>query len=244
MTDLRDRVAVVTGATAGLGRVCCHHLAREGMRLALVARTTAALDALAAELRETASAVQLCPIPADVTQSERVEAMAQRVQAELGPAYLLVNAMNIGRLPGGPFQSSSLDEFELAMNTKPRGYYLTMRALLPGMLERHEGCVINVASGAGVSGSPGFALFSASEFAIVGLSDSVAREVQDRGVHVSVLCPWGVIDSDRVRRILPERDPAGFMDPNDLAETIVYLAKRSARAWVREVIVRAPSAVD
>lgn len=155
MIDLRDRVAVVTGATAGLGRVCCHHLAREGMRLALVARTTAALDALAAELRETASAVQLCPIPADVTQSAGVAAMAERVQSELGAPYLLVNAMNIGRLPGGPFQSSSLEEFELALNTKPRGYYLTMRALLPGMLERREGCVTNVASGAGVSGSPG-----------------------------------------------------------------------------------------
>jgi len=55
---------------------------------------------------------------------------------------------------------------------------------------------------------------------------------------------WGVIDSDRVRRMFSGRDPAGFMDPNDLAETIVSLAKRSARAWVREVIVRAPSAVD
>jgi NAD(P)-dependent dehydrogenase (short-subunit alcohol dehydrogenase family) len=76
----------------------------------------------------------------------------------------------------------------------------------------------------------------------VGLSDAVAREVQDRGVHVSVLCP--IIDSDRVRRMFPERDPAAFMDPDDLAETIVYLAKRSARAWVRQVIVRAPSAVD
>ncbi|MBI3912464.1 MAG: short-chain dehydrogenase, partial [Armatimonadetes bacterium] len=86
--------------------------------------------------------------------------------------------------------------------------------------------------------------FSASEFAVVGLSDAVAREVQDRGVHVAVLCPWGGIDSERVRRLLPDRDPMGFMDPEDLAETIVFLAKRSPRAWVRQVTVRAPSATE
>jgi hypothetical protein len=68
--------------------------------------------------------------------------------------------------------------------------------------------------------------------------------VQDRGVHVTALCPWGAIDSERVRRLLPDRDPAGLLDPEDLAETVVFLAKRSPRDWVRKVIVRATSAVD
>jgi 3-oxoacyl-[acyl-carrier protein] reductase len=242
MVDLKDRVAVVTGATAGLGRICAGYLAREGMRLALVARTAAALEEVAAEVRGVGAAV--LPVPADLTRPDDVERMAKQVAGDLGPPYLLINAMNIDALLGGPFAESTLEQFEKAMNAKPRAFYLAMRALIPGMLERGEGVIVNVASGSGLSGSPGFALFSAAEHAIAGLTDSVAREVQERGVHVAVLCPWGIIDSERVRRMFPQRDPAEFMDPEDLAETIVYLAKRSRRGWVREVVVRAPSAVD
>ncbi len=104
--------------------------------------------------------------------------------------------------------------------------------------------MVNIASGSGVSGAPGYALFSASEFAIVRLSDSVAREVQDRGVQVTVLCPWGVIDSERVRHVFSARDPAGFMDPEELVDAVVFLAQRSSRARIRKLIVRAPSAVE
>lgn len=242
MMDLRGKVAVVTGASRGVGPICCRHLVREGLRLALVARTAPDLERLASELRS--SGAEAVSVPADLTRMEEVDALVRRVEEELGPSYLLVNSMNIDSLQGAPFEESTPEQFETVMHTKPLGYYLAMRAFLPGMLERREGCVVNIASGSGLSGSPGFALFSASEFAIVGMSDSVAREVQDRGVHVSVLCPWGVIDSERVRRTFPDRDPIGFIDPEDLAETIVYLAKRSSRAWVREVIVRSPAAVD
>jgi 3-oxoacyl-[acyl-carrier protein] reductase len=234
---------VITGASGGLGRLFAERLAAEGMRLALVARTEAALETAAAAVRNAGGAA--LAIPTDLAQPEQVEAMARRVGAELGAPYLLVNAMNVDVMGlGTPFEQSTVEQFDQAMSAKPRGYYLAMRALLPMMLERREGCVINVASGSGVSGAPGFALFSASEFAIVGLTDSVAREVQDRGVHVAALCPWGVIDSERIRRRLPDRDPSAFMDPEDLAETVVFLAKRSPRAWIREVLVRAPSAVD
>src|SRR5215217_6571801 len=110
MIELRGRVAVVTGATAGLGRVCARHLAREGMRLALVARTAAALEELAAELRVAGHPV--LPVPADLTRPDEVEAMARRVAAELGPPYLLVNAMNIDALLGGPFEQSTVEQFE------------------------------------------------------------------------------------------------------------------------------------
>lgn len=244
MIDLRGRVAVVTGGSGGLGRVCARHLARAGMRIALVARSEERLEAVAAALREQERAVAL-PVPADLTRPEAAQAMAERVAAELGRPYLLVNAMNIDlRATAGPIERTSIEQYEAAMAGKPRAYYLAMRALLPAMLERGEGCIVNIASGAGVSGSPGFALFAASEFAIVGLSDSVARETQARGVHVAVLCPWGVIDSERVRRLFPERDPAGFMDPEDLADAILFLASRSPRAWVRQLVVRAPAAVE
>ena len=242
MIDLRGRVAVVTGASGGVGALCCRHLAREGMRLALVARRPAELEALATELRSTGA--EAVPVRTDLTRMEDGEAMAARVEAELGPPYLLVNALNIDTLLRGPIEEATLDQFETAMGSKPKAYFVAMRSLLPGMLARGEGNIVNLASGSGLSGSPGFSLFSAAEFAVVGLTDSVAREVQARGIHVSSLCPWGIIESERVRKLLPDRDPAGFMDPEDLAETVVFLAKRSARAWVREVIVRSPGAVD
>lgn len=240
--DLRDRVAVVTGASQGLGALVARHLARAGVRVALVARTAEKLETVAGEIR--AEGGETVAVPADLTRPEMLEALAGRVGRELGSPYLLVNCMNIDTLLGGPFEESTLEQWERVLQAKPRGYYLAMRAFLPGMLERGEGCVINLASGSARSGSPGFALFSASEFCLAGLTDSVAREVQGRGVHVSLLCPWGVIDSERVRRMFPDRDPAGFMDPEDLAETVVYLARRSPGAWVREVIVRSPGAVD
>ena len=187
------RVALVTGGSRGIGRAIARVLAREGLALAVAARGLEEAEVAAAEIRGAgASAVA---VALDVADAASLEAGVAQAVAKLGPIDVLVN--NAGVAESAPFARTTPEMWERHLRVNVTGPYLATRAVLGGMLERGWGRVINVASLAGLVGSPYVAAYTASKHALVGLTRALATEVSGKGVTVNAICP-GFVATDMV----------------------------------------------
>ncbi len=224
----RGRVALVTGASSGIGRALALRLAREGMRVALVARRRADLEALAAEIaREGGDA---CAFRCDVESAAEVAATARAAALHFGAVDLLVN--NAGYGHHRAFLDWDLDDMERMMRVNYLGTLRFTKALLPGMVARGRGSLVFVASVAGKIATPDETAYSASKFAMIGLAQSLSLEVEDAGVHVLVVCP-GVIrtpffDEEALSR-MPPVSLRSMTDVEGLVDAIVDALARGKR---------------
>ncbi len=220
LASLRGRGAVVTGASSGIGRALALRLGREGARVALVARSAAALEAVAGEVR--AAGGEAFALPCDVADREAVLAAAEHAAARLGRVDLLVNNAGYGR--HRPFLRWDLEDMERVMRVNYLGSLYWTKALLPAMVGRGEGWIVFVASVAGHIASPDESAYAASKFAQVALAESLSLEVEDRGVHVLTVCP-GVIrtpffDAEALER-MPEVARRSMVEPEALVDAIL-----------------------
>jgi 2-hydroxycyclohexanecarboxyl-CoA dehydrogenase len=176
------RVALVTGGGRGIGRAIALRLAADGLAVAVAARSRDQVD-------DTARAApgRGLPLLLDVTDAASIAAAVERTVRELGPVDVLVN--NAGIAESAPFAKTEPDFWDRHFDVNVRGPYLLTRAVLPGMLERRWGRVINVASLAGLFGSPYVTAYTASKHALVGFTRALATEVSGKGVTVNALCP-------------------------------------------------------
>ncbi len=219
LTSCKGLAALVTGASSGIGRALALRLARDGARVALVARRAAELEALAAEIRGKGG--EAIPIPGDVSDRSAAERIAARALRELGRVDILFN--NAGYGGHRPFLEWDLDDLERMMRVNYLGsVYLTKR-LLPQMVERRTGWVVFVASVAGRIGTPEESAYAATKFAVVGLAEALSIEVEDAGVHVLTVCP-GVVrtpffDAEALAR-LPPVARRRIVEPDELVDAI------------------------
>ena len=228
-----EHVALVTGATAGIGRATAFALGRAGYRVGVCARTRGPVDALVAELR--AEGIAAAGRAADVGRAEPVEALVQAVATELGPVDTLINNAGIAIIR--PLIELSVEEWDATMATNLRSLYLVTRAVLPGMLERKSGIVVNVASLAGKNPLVGGTAYAASKHAVLGFSKSLMLEVRKDGVRVLAICP-GSVNTALIRNIRSPSREGEMLEPDDVAQAILDAVRMPARATVSEIDIR------
>ena len=228
-----QHVALVTGATAGIGRATAFALGRAGYRVGVCARTAGPVDALVAELR--AEGIAAAGRAADVGRAEPVEALVKAVVAELGPVDTLINNAGIAIIR--PLTELSVEEWDATMATNLRSLFLVTRAVLPGMLERRSGIIVNVASLAGRNPLVGGTAYTASKHAVLGFSKSLMLEVRKHGVRVLAICP-GSVNTAMIRNIRSPSREGEMLEPQDVAQAILDAVRMPARAMVSEIDIR------
>jgi 3-oxoacyl-[acyl-carrier protein] reductase len=221
------RTVLVTGASRGIGRSIALRFAEEGAQLALVSRTEN-------ELLQTASLVEQAgaravAIPTDIRDRAGAQACVERAEAELGRIEVLVN--NAGVFLWRPFLDLSPEEWDLVISTNLTGAANFCRAVLPGMMGRRRGRIVNVSSIHGMRGEANLAAHSAAKFGLIGLTQSLAREFRAYNIAVNAVCP-GTVENKEDETSAPSRaEPlAEKLWPRDVARTVLFLASDDAAA--------------
>ena len=219
LTSCKGMTALVTGASSGIGRLLALRLAREGARVALVARRTAELETLAAEIRTAGG--EALPLACDVSDRAAVAQVCAQALAKFKQVDILFN--NAGYGHHRTFLEWDLDDIERMMRVNYLGSVYFTKQLLPQMVERGTGWVVFVASVAGKIGTPEESAYAATKFAMVGLAEALSVEVEDAGVHVMTVCP-GVIrtaffDAEALAR-MPPVTRGQFVEPERLVDAI------------------------
>jgi 3-oxoacyl-[acyl-carrier protein] reductase len=233
MQSLKDKVALVTGAGKGIGKAVATALAQEGVHVGLIARTEKDVKALAEELEGLG--VKAAFVTADVSNRAEVESAVAKVQEELGPIDILIN--NAGTATFGKFLELEPEVWEQQIKVNVFGVYYTTRAVLPQMIERESGDIVNISSTAGKAGSAVTSAYSASKFAVFGLSESLMQEVRKHNIRVTALAPSTVVTEMAQNANLITGDPARVMHPEDLAELVVAHLKLNRRVLVKEASI-------
>ena len=182
--DFRGKSVLITGGSRGLGLVLARELAREGARLALLARDEADLRRAEEELR---SAAEVFVLPCDVTDREQVESAVAAARTRLGEIHVLIN--NAGLISVGPLENQTVEDFEEALAVHFWGPLYTTLAVLPEMRARRDGRIVNIASIGGKVSVPHLLPYCASKFALVGLSEGLHAELARDNIRVTTVCP-------------------------------------------------------
>ncbi|MCY8643104.1 3-ketoacyl-ACP reductase [Bacillus haynesii] len=229
MQSLQNKTALITGGGRGIGRATAIALAKEVVHIGLIGRTAANLEKAAEELK--AFGVKVSVAAADVKDLSAVERAVQSVKEELGQIDILINNAGIGGFAG--FLEQSPEEWENIIQVNLMGVYNVTRAVLPEMIERKAGDIINISSTAGQRGAAGTSAYSASKFAVLGLTESLMQEVRKHNIRVSALTPSTVATDLAIDSKLTDGNPERVMQPEDLAEYMVAQLKLHPRIFIK-----------
>ncbi|HEV1996922.1 MAG TPA: SDR family oxidoreductase [Candidatus Dormibacteraeota bacterium] len=221
MSNLTGSVAVVTGASRGLGHALTLALAREGAALSICARGDTELENVAAAAR--ALGADVLPIVADLRNVRDVERVVVLTMERFGKVDVLVNnASELGPTPLPLLADYPPDVFSDVLNVNLHAPFRLTQSLIGQMLRRRQGTVINISSDVAVNGYPNWGAYSVSKAAIDGLTRTWAAELEGTGVRMYAVDP-GDMNTGMHRAALPDDDPAGLTDPTDVAEALVTL---------------------
>jgi 3-oxoacyl-[acyl-carrier protein] reductase len=230
MESLKGKNALITGAGKGIGKALALALAAEGVNLALIARTEKDLQSVAQEVKQSGVRVEFAV--ADVADRQNVEQAVEKLVKALGPVDILINNAGIGQF--GKFMELSPEQWEQIVKVNLFGPYYVTRAVLPSMLERQTGDIVNVSSTAGQKGSPLTSAYSASKFGLIGMSESLMQEVRKSNVRVFTLTPSTIATDMAINLKLTDGNPEKVMQAEDFAELVVAQLKLNRRVVVKD----------
>ncbi len=229
MQNLKGKTALITGAGRGIGRAAAIALAQEGVNIGLLGRTLENLEKVTDELEQYG--VNVSGAVADVADMNSVHHAVDHITSELAPIDILIN--NAGTAKFGGFLELEPEEWEKIIQVNLMGTYYVTRAVLPGMIERKTGDIINISSTAGQKGAPVTSAYSASKFGVLGLTESLMMEVRKHNIRVTAMTPSTVATDLAVENNLVGENTERVMQAEDLAEMMVAQLKLHPRVFVK-----------
>jgi len=231
MRPLAGSVALVTGASRGIGRAIALQLASLGASVAICGRDRAALE-------ESVSALATTPVSvhsqiADVTKLADVSDLVATTESTLGPITILVNNAGIGLF--GPVHEKTEVDWDRVLDTNLKSVFLVSRAVAPSMIRRSSGDIINNSSLAGKNTFAGGGIYCASKWGILGLSGCMAEDLREHGIRVSVICPGSVATEFSGRG---PKDPRKVLSPEDVAHAVEAIVTQGPHSFLSEVHLR------
>ncbi len=233
MTDLTGQVALVTGASRGIGRTISIELAKKGAEVVLAARNRDALYQVQKEI--TGGGGRSLPVETDISKEEDIERLFEKVKSGPGKLDILVNNAATGTW--GKLVDFPIEDFDRIMSVNLRGLYLCCQQAMRMMVPVRKGFIINISSVVGFKGYPNQSAYTASKHGVMGITKSLAVEAQEHNIQVSAIQPGGV-DTGFATSARPDLDTSILILPEDIANTVLYLLSLSDRAMVDQVYVR------
>lgn len=229
MTDLKNRKAIITGGGRGLGKATAIAFAKEGIDVAITGRNEAVLKETVSELK--AFGVNAIYSVFDVSNYEEVKASIKSIIENLGSIDILVN--NAGIAAFGSLNDMAVNQWSQIIQTNVMGMYYVTKEVLPHLIAKNEGDIINVSSTAGLSGNATTSAYSASKFAVIGMSQSLMKEVRKNNIRVCTLTPSTIASDMSIDLGIANKDSEdSVLQPEDFAELIVSGLKLPRRAMM------------
>jgi 3-oxoacyl-[acyl-carrier protein] reductase len=228
---LTSKVALVTGASRGIGLAIAKTLASMGAKIGMCARDPGKLVAAAADLERHGSTV--LAVPADVSRSGDIAALVRKTEQSLGPIEILVNNAGIGVF--GPIQEASEADWDAVLDTNLKSVFLLSRAVAPGMISRRAGHIIHIASLAGKNAFAGGGIYCASKWGLLGLAECMAEDLRPFGIRVSAICPGSVATDFSPPS---KKDRGKMLQPEDVAHAVAAILTQSPQSFISQVLLR------
>jgi 3-oxoacyl-[acyl-carrier protein] reductase len=228
---IEGKVAIVTGASRGIGLAIAHRLASMGAKLSICARDPQKLQAAANDLRRAGANVFAAPV--DVSQAGQVASFVAASEKSTGSPEILVNNAGIGYF--GPTHEASEQNWDSVLDTNLKSVFLMSKAVAPGMIERRGGHIINIASLAGKNAFRGGGIYCASKWGLLGLTECMAEDLRQYGIRVSAICPGSVATDFSPHA---GKDPSKMLQSEDIAHAVEMIVTQAPQSFISEVLMR------
>jgi 3-oxoacyl-[acyl-carrier protein] reductase len=229
MSDLKNKKAIITGGGRGLGKATALALAKEGTDIAITGRTESVLKETVSELE--ALGVKAIYSVFDVGNYEEVKISVKSIIETLGGIDILVNNAGIAAI--GSFNEMPVQQWSEIIQTNVMGMYYVTKEVLPHLIYKNEGDIINVSSTAGLNGNPNISAYCASKFAVIGMSESLMKEVRKNNIRVNTLTPSTIETDMTIELGMLNKGSENVVQPEDFAELIVAGLKLPRRAMLK-----------
>lgn len=221
---LKDKVAVVTGGGRGIGKAIALAMAGEGANVAVLSRTVSEIEDVAAKIRELGRQGYAWKV--DVQEEAQVREVTRKVIDQCGKVDILVN--NTSTVHIQPLVETATEAWNKTLAINLTGAFLVTKYVLPQMIRRKTGCIINIASEAGLKGFSNFAAYCTAKFGLIGLTKALAKETEPYHINVNAICP--ALVGTKMSREIKSVKEWKLMQPKDIADVAVFLAMPEARA--------------